>query len=52
MEELIKRAAIALGLGITEAEVINELKSTGEDFELAWLAVKAGEILNRGIDNE
>lgn len=47
MENLIHRARLALGAGLTAPEVAETLMKAGASAEVAFLAIQAGEILLR-----
>lgn len=57
MESLINRAAMALGMGVPEAEVIESLKQSGHSDWDIFFAIEAAKIVNKdrekvGKDNE
>ena len=47
MENLIRRAATALSLGVCPKDVIKSLIKSSIDQETAYLAVKAGGVFNK-----
>jgi len=57
MEELINRASIDLGMGVSEAEVVKRLKESGHSDWDIFFAIEAAKIVNKdrdkvGKDNE
>ena len=47
MEDLIRRASAALGMGVSEADFAEKLMGEGFTPETAYLAVKAAAVFNK-----
>ena len=52
MESLINRAAIALGMGVPECEVIQKLKESGHSDWDIFFAVEAAKISNKDREQQ
>ena len=52
MESLINRAAIALGMGLPECEVIQKLKESGHSDWDIFFAIEAAKISNKDRERD